>query len=126
MKERIHKYAGSLFMIMILSITAANINAQTKKLPDGSVVYSDGARKLPNGTVVNKDGTVRKRTTVRYPDGTKARRGERRHYQRRSRKGNGRWLPPGQAKKVYGGSATDYAPGQQKKWHKKGHKKDRN
>lgn len=28
---------------------------------------------------------------------------------------NGKPLPPGQAKKVYGGSATDYAPGQQKK-----------
>lgn len=28
---------------------------------------------------------------------------------------NGKSLPPGQAKKVYGGSATDYAPGQQKK-----------
>lgn len=27
-------------------------------------------------------------------------------------------LPPGQAKKIYGGSAKDYAPGQQKK-HKK-------
>ena len=24
-------------------------------------------------------------------------------------------LPPGQAKKIYGGSAKDYAPGQQKK-----------
>lgn len=26
-------------------------------------------------------------------------------------------LPPGQAKKIYGGSARDYAPGQQKKHH---------
>ena len=26
-------------------------------------------------------------------------------------------LPPGQAKKIYGGSATDYAPGQVKKHH---------
>ncbi|MFT3682780.1 MAG: hypothetical protein QM791_21155 [Ferruginibacter sp.] len=38
-------------------------------------------------------------------------------------------LPPGQAKKIYGGSAKDYAPGQvkkhkHKKWHKnKKHKK---
>lgn len=47
-------------------------------------------------------------------------------------------LPPGQAKKIYGGSATDYAPGkvkkrkgwywndENKKWyrkHKKGHKR---
>lgn len=37
-------------------------------------------------------------------------------------------LPPGQAKKIYGGSATDYAPGQVKKHHhvngwKEGHGK---
>ncbi len=32
------------------------------------------------------------------------------------RVGNERRLPPGQAKKIYGGSARDYAPGQQKKW----------
>ncbi|AZA83816.1 quinol oxidase subunit 4 [Chryseobacterium lactis] len=29
--------------------------------------------------------------------------------------GNGNRLPPGQAKKIYGGSAKDYAPGQVKK-----------
>jgi hypothetical protein len=29
-----------------------------------------------------------------------------------------RRLPPGQAKKVYGGSARDYAPGQRKKNHR--------
>ncbi|WP_407482506.1 hypothetical protein [Elizabethkingia meningoseptica] len=27
-------------------------------------------------------------------------------------------LPPGQAKKMYGGSAKDYAPGQQKKYYR--------
>ncbi|WP_394758360.1 quinol oxidase subunit 4 [Flavobacterium sp.] len=27
-------------------------------------------------------------------------------------------LPPGQAKKIYGGSAKDYAPGQHKKKHR--------
>lgn len=27
-------------------------------------------------------------------------------------------LPPGQAKKIYGGSAKDYAPGQRKKHHR--------
>ncbi|PKF75918.1 quinol oxidase subunit 4 [Chryseobacterium sp. PMSZPI] len=30
-------------------------------------------------------------------------------------RGNGNRLPPGQAKKIYGGSAKDYAPGQVKK-----------
>jgi hypothetical protein len=39
-------------------------------------------------------------------------------------------LPPGQAKKIYGGSATDYAPGQVKKhghhknWHREHGKKE--
>ncbi len=33
-------------------------------------------------------------------------------------------LPPGQAKKVYGGEARDYAPGQQKKKHYKYHKNE--
>ena len=32
-------------------------------------------------------------------------------------------LPPGQAKKIYGGEATDYAPGQVKKHHRYKHKK---
>ncbi|MDN3657564.1 hypothetical protein QWZ08_18070 [Ferruginibacter paludis] len=40
------------------------------------------------------------------------RRDDDRVYTRRSRRTN---LPPGQAKKIYGGSATDYAPGQVKK-----------
>ncbi len=34
---------------------------------------------------------------------------------------NGKKLPPGQAKKIYGGSAKDYAPGQQKKYYKNNH-----
>ena len=42
-----------------------------------------------------------------------------RHKQVKYRKYNNTKLPPGQAKKVYGGSATDYAPGQQKKHYKK-------
>jgi hypothetical protein len=37
--------------------------------------------------------------------------------------GRRRNLPPGQAKKIYGGSATDYAPGQLKK--RRSHEDDR-
>nr|WP_228441097.1 quinol oxidase subunit 4 [Chryseobacterium phosphatilyticum] len=36
-------------------------------------------------------------------------------YDNRGYNGNGNKLPPGQAKKIYGGSAKDYAPGQVKK-----------
>lgn len=117
-------------------------NSQTRKLPDGTIVYSDGTRRLPNGTVIYKDGTNGTYTnnnnnrnigtavslpdgTVIYPDGS-------RRYPNDGRRNNGHvghhnnrenqgWLPPGQAKKIYGGSAKDYAPGQQKKWKGHGH-----
>jgi len=88
------------------------------RLPDGTVIYPDGTvresgdvastrktnrkRRLPDGTVIYPDGTVRN------PDGTV-------HYPNGDRR-NGKWLPPGQAKKKYGSkSARSYAPGQQKK-----------
>jgi hypothetical protein len=45
------------------------------------------------------------------------RRDSRTVYHHRKRK----HLPPGQAKKIYGGEAKDYAPGQVKKHHHKGH-----
>ncbi len=45
-------------------------------------------------------------------------RGERdHHHEGRGRRGYRKNLPPGQAKKVYGGSARDYAPGHVKKRH---------
>lgn len=102
--------------------------SQDRKLPDGTIIYSDGTRRLPNGTIIYKDGTKadRNNTNVILPDGTVAYPdGTRRHKGHRRVNANARSLPPGQAKKIYGGSATDYAPGQQKKWHGKkgkGHK----
>ncbi|MEJ7675800.1 MAG: hypothetical protein WKF59_24615 [Chitinophagaceae bacterium] len=116
----------------------------TKRLPDGTVVYSDGSVKLPNGeirypktkgkrlpdgTVIYPDGSTKPRTntgtrqqdgsiiypdgrvkypdgTVRYPDGTV------RNSSNKNK--NRKWLPPGQAKKIYGGKARDYAPGHNK------------
>ena len=118
-------------------LMSTDAKSQDRKLPDGSIVYGDGSRRLPNGTVIYKGGnngntypstaggtiTLPDGTTV-YPDGTRRypnndRRNDPRY------KENRRWLPPGQAKKIYGGSAKDYAPGQQKKWkgekHGKGH-----
>lgn len=113
-------------------LLSVNSFSQTKKLPDGTIVYGDGTKKLPNGTVIYKDGTSgEKGTTVRLPDGRvilpdgSERYPDKRKHDRRN---NGKWLPPGQAKKVYGGSARDYAPGQQKKlkknkeWRKDEHK----
>lgn len=93
--------------------------SQAKKLPDGTIVYNDGTKKLPNGTVVYKDGTaVAKSKTITLPDGRVILRdGSERNSDnaRQGQRKNGKWLPPGQAKKIYGSSARDYVPGQQKK-----------
>ncbi len=100
-------------------LLSVNSFSQTKKLPDGTIVYGDGTKKLPNGTVIYKDGTTRERgTTVTLPNGTvKLPEGSERSPKERKhvRRSRSKWLPPGQAKKIYGGSATNYAPGQQKK-----------
>ncbi|MDB5198693.1 MAG: hypothetical protein JWO92_656 [Chitinophagaceae bacterium] len=124
----------------------------TKRLPDGTVVYSDGTVRLPNGqvrypnttngntypsnypdyqtrryprtatrqndgSIIYPDGRiVYADGTVRYPDG--------RVY---SPSNNSRWIPPGQAKKMYGSkSARDYAPGHNKGWKNNGHGKGKN
>ncbi|MEO6327395.1 MAG: hypothetical protein ABIO55_00605 [Ginsengibacter sp.] len=114
--------AGFLAASLLLSVDGFS---QTKRLPDGTVVYNDGSRKLPNGTVIYKNGTVKKRVaTAKLPDGKvllpdgSVRYPEHKSYKHRN---NSRFIPPGQAKKMYGGRAADYAPGHQKKW-KKGHK----
>lgn len=57
-------------------------------------VYQNG-RIIRNGDVTGQPGVLGRNGT-NYPD-------------------NARRLPPGQAKKVYGGDAKDYAPGQTKK-----------
>src|SRR3954469_13259611 len=93
-------------------------NSQTRKLPDGTIVYSDGTRRLPNGTVIYKDGTngtygnnngnngtaiSLPDGTVVYPDGSRRYPNDgRRKDDRMHRRNNGAWLPPGQAKKIYG------------------------
>ncbi|MCY7423028.1 MAG: hypothetical protein LH478_14950 [Chitinophagaceae bacterium] len=95
--------------------------SQTKKLPDGTVVYENGTKKLPNGTIIKKDGSILKTGGERWPDGKVRVPGDDRHYPQTRTNGKRRYnkgLPPGQAKKIYGGSAKDYAPGHQKKWKK--------
>lgn len=127
-------------------LTAVDGNSQDRKLPDGTIIYGDGTRRLPNGTVIYKGGNTGTvgtnypaRTgrnvitlpdgTVVYPDGSRRypnddrRDDDRRRTKRGKARNNGGWLPPGQAKKIYGGSAKDYAHGQQKKWKGKGHGK---
>jgi hypothetical protein len=59
-------------------------------------VYENG-RVVRTGDVYGRPGILGRDNTVYNPNN------------------NARRLPPGQAKKIYGGSAKDYAPGQLKK-----------
>jgi hypothetical protein len=132
--------AGSVIAISLSQAAFAQV--ETKRLPDGTIIYSDGSIKrpngemrypkskdgttrLPDGTVIYPDGRTDRGTTtrgtrqpdgsiiypdgrVRYPDGTV------RYPNSRNNKRTG-WIPPGQAKKMYGSkSARDYAPGHNK------------
>ncbi len=72
----------------------------------GPVVERDGTTRYPDGTVVYPD------RTVRYPNGRIERNDRNPDYDRRSSHHqccNGCGMPPGQAKKKYGGHAKDYA-----------------
>lgn len=108
-------------MIAAFCLASFSSNAQDRKLPDGTIVYGDGTRKLPNGTIIYKGGTVgnsgNNGTSVTLPDGSIVLPDGRRTYpgNKTYKHRNGKALPPGQAKKIYGGSAKDYAQGQQKK-----------
>ena len=84
-------------------------NGGTYRTPDGNVyrqgeVYRDRSGNVyENGRVVrtgdfrSQPGILGRNGTILYPNR------------------DARRLPPGQAKKIYGGSAKDYAPGQVKK-----------
>jgi hypothetical protein len=87
--------------------------SQKQKIRDGSVIHQGrdrgtnrdkGRVSLPDGTIVLPGGTRNPDGSTRYPA------------EGRGRSGDGKRVPPGQAKKMYGGSARDYAPGQQRKW----------
>jgi hypothetical protein len=128
---------------------AAFAQVETKRLPDGTIVYSDGSIKrpngemrypkakngttrLPDGTVIYPDGRTYPRTTtrgtrqpdgsiiypdgrVRYPDGTVRYPDGTVRYPNSGNNNRTGWIPPGQAKKMYGAkSARDFAPGHNK------------
>lgn len=120
------KFLLAVCMVAISGIFS-NASAQERKLPDGTIIYSDGTKRLPNGTIIYKDGTKveNRNTNVILPDGTVIYPERSRRIPRRVDNDNRRNLPPGQAKKVYGGRAKDYAPGQQKKLKKHDDNDDR-
>jgi hypothetical protein len=68
---------------------------------DGTTRYPDGSVRYPDGTVTYPDGTTR------YPNGRTER--NNRTYEGNHDCCNTCNMPPGQAKKKYGGHARDYA-----------------
>lgn len=114
-------YKWSLALMMIVATTSASAQIFPKvgdifgNRTNRPVVRQDGSRQWPDGTIQYPDGTTRYPDgAVRYPDG-------RMSYPRNQRNSNYGHncnhsnLPPGQAKKVYGGHARDYAKGRGKK-----------
>lgn len=90
-----------------------------KQRRQGPVTERDGSTRYPDGTIVYPDGTVR------YPNGRIERNDSYPDFDRRDERHqccNGCGLPPGQAKKRYGGHARDYAKG--RKYCKKDHDDD--
>jgi hypothetical protein len=117
-------YKWSLALMMIVATTSASAQIFPRggdifgNRTNRPVVRQDGSRQWPDGTIQYPDGTTRYPDgAVRYPDG-------RMSYPRNQRNGdygynnnnncNHRNLPPGQAKKIYGGHAKDYAKGRGK------------
>ncbi|MGN6194407.1 MAG: hypothetical protein ACTHOB_05680 [Ginsengibacter sp.] len=105
MKATLHfktKAIGLSVLFLIISFTAS---AQKKSVYD--VIPGSGPKKTQTSKNVvifrSKKNESRRNT---YPVYTTRRKN----------------LPPGQAKKIYGGSATDYAPGQVKKHYDNGWK----
>lgn len=115
-------YKWSIVLMMLAVSTSAsaqlfprngNIFGNTSNRP---VVRQDGSRQWPDGTIQYPNGTTRYPDgAIRYPNGTMSYpRNQRsnRDYDNCNNRGH---LPPGQAKKVYGGNARDYAKGKGKK-----------
>ena len=115
MKYYIFKLSVFSFAFIVMLLSQKGFS-QTR-LPDGTVIYKDGTRKLPNGTIIYPNGSNKNTGINRTIDGIlHPNRNYPNSYPNRNtgRNNNRKWLPPGQAKKRYGGEARDYAPGHNK------------
>ena len=123
-------YKWSLvLMVFVTSTASAQIFPKAGDIfgsrTNKPVVRQDGSRQWPDGTIQYPNGTTRYPDgAVRYPDG-------RMTYPRNQRNDN--WgnnnnnncvhnMPPGQAKKKYGGHARDYAKGKKNCNHNHGNR----
>ncbi len=117
---KFYKWSIALMMLVVSTSASAqlfprngNIFGNTSNRP---VVRQDGSRQWPDGTIQYPDGTTRYPDgAIRYPNGTMSyprnQRNDNRHYDNCNQRSN---LPPGQAKKVYGGHARNHAKGRNK------------
>jgi hypothetical protein len=91
-----------IFTLLSAFLMLASLNAFAQKKSVYDIIPGSGPKK----TTTSKNTVIFRKTDSRrntYPVYTTRRKN----------------LPPGQAKKIYGGSATDYAPGQVKKYNGK-------
>lgn len=96
--------------IIILSIAAGGFALQSCSSNNG-VYGQDGVYRTPDGSVYRNGDVYKDRNGNVYQYGKILTRNVGDYQQKQ--------LPPGQAKKIYGGEAKDYAPGQQNKNSKK-------
>ncbi len=123
MKKVFNLIAGAGLALSLASCSANPGVSDRNNYPSNGTVYRAG-----DGNVYNRGEVYRDRNGNVYQNGRVIRRGDvygrpgvitrgnqsTVYYPNR----NARNLPPGQAKKIYGGSAKDYAKGQQKKKYK--------
>lgn len=106
----------TLFKIVLgvgLAVTMASCGAANDPYYGNNGGYGNTrVYRAPDGSVYRQGEVYRDRNGNVYQNGQILRRGGDYGY---GNYPNRRNLPPGQAKKVYGGSAKDYAPGQVKK-----------
>lgn len=116
MKKKIlqHKNAAFAAFSFFLLLISADAAAQKKVpiFPGGNKTSTAPKKEVPIFPGAKRTSTTPKKTVSIFPgvNKTNDQVNNRKIYRHRRRH-----LPPGQAKKIYGGSARDYAPGQMKK-----------
>jgi hypothetical protein len=118
---KFYKWSLALMMIVATASASAQIFPKTGDIfgnrTNRPVTRQDGSRQWPDGTIQYPDGTTRYPDgAVRYPDGRMSYPRNQRNtsYGNNNNNCNHGNLPPGQAKKIYGGHAKDYAKGRGK------------
>ena len=125
MKNLLKIVALSGLAFVLSSCGAAN-DVYGNNNPNNYPTNNRGVYRVPDGTVYGQNDIFRDRNGNVYQNGRIIRTGDisgqpgilgrnGNNNQVYYPNNNARRLPPGQAKKIYGGSAKDYAPGQLKK-----------